>query len=302
MMRCGRTPRYLVLMTVFFFLVVSSSFAQDQQSSPESNSPYREEIKMLAERILKRADKAKCHPNSCTILVANFTAPSGSTSRLGIQLADSTSAELLATASGIQVVDRSRLRDYLMRERIPSNLLKGREAARWLAGQFQANAVLIGTIEQQVDHLNLLVELLNISDDKVGPQEAVQIAIPDPQEAFAPFEPYSAEGSDTPAALAQASTPVRAGVNGVSVPTCSYCPIPPYSDAARKAKSLGKVVLLVTITAEGRAANISVLKGVPFGSNEAAIKALSSWKFRPAIYGGKPIATLVPIEITFRLY
>jgi TonB family protein len=302
MMRYGCTPCCLILVTFFSLLAVSSSFAQDQQSSLESNSSYHEEIKALAARILKRADEAKCRPNSCTVLVANFTTPSGSTSRLGIQLADSISAELLSQGNGIQIIDRSRLRDYLVRERIPSSALKDREAARWLATEFQASVVLIGTIEQLGDRFNLVTELLNISNDKVGPQEAVWIAIPDPQQAFITFEPYDAERPGAKVTSDHSSTLARAGVNGASVPACIYCPPPMYSSAARKAKFVGTVVLEVTVAEDGRAADIFFLKGAPFGMNEAAIKSVSSWKFRSATYEGKPAAVRVPIELTFRLY
>jgi TonB family protein len=302
MLRRGRISRWFVPVTAFSFLVVGSSFAQVQQSSRESNAPYREEIKALAGRILKRADKAKCHSNSCTVLVANFTTPSGSTSRLGTELADSVSAELLAHGNGVQIVDRSRLRDYLVREHIPSNVLKDREAARWLATEFQANVVLLGTIERLGDHFNLLTELLNISNDKVGPQEAMKIAIPEPQEAFAPFEPYDAERPGATITPEHASTLARAGANGVGTPTCIYCPPPQYTNAARKAKFVGTVVLFVRVTEEGRATDISVTKGIPFGLNEAAIKAVSAWSFKPATYGDKPVSVIVPIESAFRLY
>jgi TonB family protein len=301
-MLCHRIPLRLVLVTVCHFCIVGSFFAQDVQKPPEPNPISSAELKNLANHILKRADKAKCHRGSCTVLVANFTTPSGSTSRLGMALADSISAELLTQGNGIRFVDRSRLQDYLVRERIPSSALKDREAARWLATEFQANAVLLGTIEQLGDRFNLLTELLNISNDKVGPQEAVWIAIPEPQKAFAPFEPYDGERARTKVTPDRGSTPARAGVNGASVPMCVYCPPPQYSSAARKAKSVGTVVLEVTVTEEGQAADVSVLKGVPFGLNEAAIKSVSSWKFRSAIYEGKPAAVRVPIEVTFRLY
>jgi periplasmic protein TonB len=95
----------------------------------------------------------------------------------------------------------------------------------------------------------------------------------------------------------------RAGVNGVGVPVCLYCPIPQYSDEARKAKYQGTVVLQVTITTDGRAINISVVKGPGLGLEEKAIEAVKGWKFKPAVGpSGKPVATIVPIEVTFRLY
>jgi protein TonB len=96
---------------------------------------------------------------------------------------------------------------------------------------------------------------------------------------------------------------VRAGVNGVGGPICLYCPIPQYSDEARKAKYQGTVVLQVTITTDGRAVNISVVKGPGLGLEEKAIEAVKSWKFKPAVGpSGRPVATIVPIEVTFRLY
>jgi len=288
--------------TVYFSLAVGLSFAQDPQNLPESNPPYRTELKTLAGRILKRADKAKCHPGSCTVLVANFTTPSGSTSRLGIQLADSVAAELVALGGGVKVADRSRLQDYLVREHIPSDALKDRRAARWLATEFQANAVLLGTIEQLGDHFNLLIELLNTSSDAVGPQEAMKIAIQEPVEAFAPFEPYDAESFRAAKTSEHTSPPMHAGTNGATVPQCIHCPPPVYTNTARKVKFTGTVVLMVTVTEEGRASDIAIIKGVPYGLNEAAIKAVSAWSFRPATYGGNPIAARVPIESTFQLY
>ncbi len=95
----------------------------------------------------------------------------------------------------------------------------------------------------------------------------------------------------------------RAGVNGVGIPSCLYCPDPQYSEEARKAKYQGTVVLQVIITADGRAANISVVKGPGLGLEEKAIEAVRSWKFHPAIGpNGRPVPVIVPIEVTFRLF
>ena len=95
----------------------------------------------------------------------------------------------------------------------------------------------------------------------------------------------------------------RAGVNGVGMPSCLYCPDPQYSDEARKAKYQGVVVLLVVITTDGRATNIQVLKSPGLGLDEKAIEAVRQWKFRPAAGpSGKIVPTQVPIEVTFRLF
>lgn len=95
----------------------------------------------------------------------------------------------------------------------------------------------------------------------------------------------------------------RAGVNGVGMPSCIYCPDPQYSDEARKAKYQGVVVLMVVITLDGRATNIQVVKSPGLGLDEKAIEAVRQWKFRPAVGpGGKPVPAQVPIEVTFRLF
>jgi TonB family protein len=219
---------------------------------------------------------------------------------LGIQLADSVAAELAAQGRGMQIADRSRLQEYLIHEHIPSAALKDREAARWLATELHANVALVGRIERVGDRYNFLTQLLTISPDWVSPQEATEIAIPEPEEAFAPFEPYDAErpGQEAPAG---APPFVRAGAGG-SVPSCIYCPAPQYSNAARKVKYAGTVILDVTVAEDGRATDIRVLKGVPFGLNEQAIRAVNEWTFKPASSGDKPVAVRVPIETTFRLY
>jgi protein TonB len=95
----------------------------------------------------------------------------------------------------------------------------------------------------------------------------------------------------------------RAGVNGVGMPSCIYCPDPQYSDEARKAKYQGVVVLMVIITLDGRATNIQVVKSPGLGLDEKAIEAVRQWKFRPAVGpGGKSVPAQVPIEVTFRLF
>jgi TonB family protein len=95
----------------------------------------------------------------------------------------------------------------------------------------------------------------------------------------------------------------RAGVNGVGIPVCIYCPNPQYSDEARKAKYQGTVTLLVTVTVDGRAVNPSVVKGPGLGLEEKALEAVRTWRLKPAIGpNGKPVPVIVPIEVTFRLY
>jgi TonB family protein len=94
----------------------------------------------------------------------------------------------------------------------------------------------------------------------------------------------------------------RPGWAGVTVPVCVYCPNPNYTDEARAAKFNGSVILQVVVTAEGRAENISVVRKAGYGLEQSAILTVRKWQFKPARGpNGKPVSTIVPIEVTFRL-
>jgi len=94
----------------------------------------------------------------------------------------------------------------------------------------------------------------------------------------------------------------RPGVAGVTVPACVYCPNPKFTDEARAAKFSGSVVLQVVVTADGHAENISVVRKAGYGLEQNAIDTVRKWQFRPAKGpDGNPVATVVPIEVTFRI-
>lgn len=96
--------------------------------------------------------------------------------------------------------------------------------------------------------------------------------------------------------------PFQPGHGGVGFPTCVYCPDAKYSDAARKAKFQGLVVLSIVVLPDGRPGKIEVVSGPGLGLDEEAVKAVSNWRFKPALGPDrKPVATRIAIELQFRL-
>ena len=94
-----------------------------------------------------------------------------------------------------------------------------------------------------------------------------------------------------------------AGTGGYGMPACVYCPQAEYSDEAVKAKYQGTVYLIATITAEGKATDIQVVKGMGLGLDEKAIAAVRTWRFTPARGpNGQPAAVRQTIEVQFRLF
>jgi protein TonB len=76
---------------------------------------------------------------------------------------------------------------------------------------------------------------------------------------------------------------------------------PQYTDAARKAKVAGVVVVEAIIDKQGNVDHVKVIKGLPAGLSEEAEKAVRRWKFKPGTLNGEPVATIFNLTVTFKL-
>lgn len=91
-----------------------------------------------------------------------------------------------------------------------------------------------------------------------------------------------------------------AGKNGVSMPACSYTPIPPATKEAKSAKYHGTLVLIGIVELDGTVTHIRVPKAVGFGLDESAIDTLKKWKCKAANGpDGKPVRSDVPFRFEF---
>jgi TonB family protein len=93
----------------------------------------------------------------------------------------------------------------------------------------------------------------------------------------------------------------------VSIPPYDRPPVvifkrdPDYSDAARKAKYQGTVLLYADIDESGGVANLKVTRSLGLGLDEKAMEAVRQWRFRPATKDGKPLTVGITLEVSFRL-
>ena len=76
---------------------------------------------------------------------------------------------------------------------------------------------------------------------------------------------------------------------------------PEYSEEARKAKYSGTVLLSIIVDEHGLPRDIKVVRPLGLGLDEKAIEAVSHWRFRPGMKGGRPVATQAQVEVNFRL-
>ena len=91
--------------------------------------------------------------------------------------------------------------------------------------------------------------------------------------------------------------------NGIDSPVPISQPKPQYTSQAMRAKIQGTVLLECVVLSSGEVGQIRVLRSLDptFGLDQEAIKAARSWRFRPGMRRGEPVAVLVTIEMAFTL-
>lgn len=87
----------------------------------------------------------------------------------------------------------------------------------------------------------------------------------------------------------------------VSKPEKVHAPSALYTDADRKAKVQGVVIVQAVIDAQGSVRFVKVLKGLSEGLNRATIDAICQWEFKPAEAGGSPVAVFYNLTMNFRV-
>ena len=78
-------------------------------------------------------------------------------------------------------------------------------------------------------------------------------------------------------------------------------PEPGYTREARRVGVQGNVVLKVLLLADGKLDRVRVVRRLPYGLTENAIRAACEIKFQPAMKAGQPVAQWVTLEYAFRL-
>jgi protein TonB len=294
----------LCLFSVLGAQAQDSSLLPPQMPSsptPSSSSARLEDVRVLGARVLRDADSADCDKGHCKLLVANFMLPDNHGSNYGRQIADDLSGELIKLAPSIQVIDRSLLQSFLDKERIPSEQLTD-NANRAVGADLNATTVLVGTTKRLDDMtVELSARMLSVSDkDHIGTSATVNLSAPVSSTDLSPSEPYATLPPLTQTSTGESLYPF--GAPGVSAPKCTYMPNPPYSEGARKFRISGTLQVEGIINLEGKLENLRIVRGMPGGLNKTALATLQTWRCNPGLKDSKPVAVVVPFQVTFRLY
>ncbi len=90
--------------------------------------------------------------------------------------------------------------------------------------------------------------------------------------------------------------------NGVVGPKLIYQVDAEFSDQARMAKYQGVVVVQAVIDTKGLPRDLKVVQPLGMGLDEKALEAVRQYRFKPAMFKGKPVAVMVNVDVDFHIY
>lgn len=97
------------------------------------------------------------------------------------------------------------------------------------------------------------------------------------------------------------SGPIEIGA-GITPPEALTRVSPLYTEAARRTRVQGPVVLEAVIDTEGNVVRVKVIKALPFGLDDNAVAAVKGWKFRPAHdQHGRAVAVYFRLTVYYHL-
>lgn len=80
-----------------------------------------------------------------------------------------------------------------------------------------------------------------------------------------------------------------------------FKPKPAYTESARAARDEGEVLLRVRFAASGDIHVLDVVRGLPHGLNDSALRAAEQIRFKPATRDGKPVDSVAVVHIVFQM-
>jgi TonB family protein len=231
------------------------------------------------------------------VAVADFTAPDGSPSNQGNYFASCVTSALTYHVKTLPVADHDAFQSALARHKLTSRDLDSPEGLSKLGVHVQVDFVITGSIDNGPGTYTIRVTVHRVPDASNMLEKTIVLKRTEFTDSLSQsFPPHM----DYP--VLKAETPTET-LDRKYAPTCVYCPTPAYNDEARKQGIQGTIIFDVLISPEGKLVGAHPVKLLGYGLDEQAFNAIKGWRFKAAVGpDGKPVAVIVPIEVTFRLY
>lgn len=78
-------------------------------------------------------------------------------------------------------------------------------------------------------------------------------------------------------------------------------PDPEYPESARQNQITGDTTVAMTVRADGSVTDIRLIGAATRSMDDATLKTLESWKFKPAMCGSEPVVSDIKVVVSFRL-
>jgi TonB family protein len=272
----------ILLLTVF----LPSAYTSRAQTAPTSTDTG---ISQLAARIADPLQKV----HATKVVFADLKGPEGQTHPFGRWLADQLANSCNKNFPALEIIIRPENNEAATGVDETADQEQAFKSLEEWARRIGASVFVTGSFAKTTDGIGISLRAMSSSDSPRALAEAIGLIPVSDEITRLSSEPIPFPKDEIP----------HAGVGGVGLPLCVYCPAPRYSGDARKAKVEGTVILQVVITPDGRAINVKIVKDPGSGLGMQAVEAVRKWKFQPASGpDGKLIAVIVPIQVTFRLF
>jgi protein TonB len=121
--------------------------------------------------------------------------------------------------------------------------------------------------------------------------------------AIAQSQPPATPGSKTSDASSEDSAGhIYGPKDGAKPPKVTHSSDPEYPIKARKSGKEGTAVLSLVVGSNGLPRDVKVGRSLSPDLDEAAIEAVKKWEFAPATKDGKPVASRINVEVSFRVH
>lgn len=164
------------------------------------------------------------------------------------------------------------------------------------APQVMAKRGLPATTQIDVRDLHIHLQV-----GEIGMRQMVSVEIEKGDDIIDSIQGYWSTGSRKKVVVVNdGDAPLSVG-GDVKAPVVINRVEPLYPEEARKARITGIVIVEAIIDRNGVVKNVSVLKPLPFGLDQAALDAVRQWTFRPGTLNGAPVDVIFNLTVNFKL-
>jgi periplasmic protein TonB len=89
---------------------------------------------------------------------------------------------------------------------------------------------------------------------------------------------------------------------GVSAPQVMHSVDPEFTEEARRANYQGTVSIELIVDSQGAPQDIRIVRHLSMGLDQKAIEAVRQYRFKPAMYQGRPVSVQMVINVDFHLH